>query len=540
MSVLALKALGYGADRIPDKFWHNVPGGFFCPPDAKKSKNKKRNKSEQRNDDRGRNRSTRERSSPSAYSDYSENDSDYESDQRRRNRRRRAKSLGRSRSRSSSRGRSEERSGDLLNYQMERADRVERGPQFSLPPTSEYRPYDPRDYAPPSASPAGTSQAHYGYPPQVNIAFRSRSATSPSEYPPSPRPQLLRSAVGNKTSPSPRSRRATVPSERPSLIHPQLHESTMTSRTPSGHSLPIPPSPFLDTLRSGTPLNASFSPSYAPPLAAVLSRPILSRPASNPTQPSSTASRYTPGAGYTPSPAPMQAPMPPPNPTNTPYVPGVYVPAVSVAPASPNYRAHGIAYPSPPPFYRQESRSQPSVAQYPYPDSQMASYDAPDRHGSSASSRHRRYGDEKRHRARSAGHHRRSRSRVTDKVRDRFESLDVHDKGLAASMGGALAGGLVGRNLGRGTLSTLIGAGIGAFGAKEIEKRHDKDKSIRSKSRPRERSRGHRSGSKRDYSRSPSRDRDRRGRYEGDDSYSDSDSDRDARKRRGRSSRHDY
>lgn len=50
----------------------------------------------------------------------------------------------------------------------------------------------------------------------------------------------------------------------------------------------------------------------------------------------------------------------------------------------------------------------------------------------------------------------------------------MHDKNLAASVGGALAGGLAGRALGHGTLSTLIGAGIGAFGGRELEKKHEK------------------------------------------------------------------
>lgn len=52
--------------------------------------------------------------------------------------------------------------------------------------------------------------------------------------------------------------------------------------------------------------------------------------------------------------------------------------------------------------------------------------------------------------------------------------MDLNDKNLAASVGGALAGGLAGRAVGHGTLSTLIGAGIGAIGGREFEKRHEK------------------------------------------------------------------
>jgi hypothetical protein len=449
--VLALKALSLGADRIPDKFWHSVPGGYFRPPDAKdakKPKKKSRNKSEQRESDRGRRRSTRERSA-SEYSDYSEHDdSDYEREQRRKNRRRRAKSLGRrSMSRSSSHGGNQERARDG----------TERGDPFP-PPQSEYRPYDPRDYAPPSAPPPGASMANayhepydrrassarpdYGYPPQVNSASRSRSVTVPLQRPPSLLSQSLRSTMTSRPT------------------------STFSTRPPSSVALPplnMPSSPYLNTLRSGTPLTAAFSPSYEPPLAAM-----FNRPTSNPLQPSSLASRYTPGVGYNPSPAPMQTPLPPPNPGYTPYVPAAYVSE------SPAYTAPGNTYPSPP-FYRQDSPSQPSVAQSPYPNghNQMAAFIPPDRHSSTSSSHHRRHGDGKRNRARSVDHHARSHSRVTDKVRDRLESLDVHDKNLAASVGGALAGGLAGRNLGHGTLSTLIGAGIGALGGRELEKRHE-------------------------------------------------------------------
>lgn len=52
--------------------------------------------------------------------------------------------------------------------------------------------------------------------------------------------------------------------------------------------------------------------------------------------------------------------------------------------------------------------------------------------------------------------------------------MDLQDKNLAASVGGALAGGFAGNKVGHGTLSTLIGAGIGAIGGRELEKRHEK------------------------------------------------------------------
>lgn len=452
MSVLALKALSYGAEKLPDRMFEAIPGGFFTPEEKRHAKSKTnrrpaldlRGQSEQRGDRRSR-RSQRERSPPSGYSDVSgyDSSSDYERDQRRQRRRRRAQSLGRSLSRSPSRsrGRDRQRGPDVYNEQrpMDR-DRSESGRGYP-PASAEYKPYNPQDYSggyndPYQHRPSAAQDP--GYPPQVNTAFRSRSAT--------------------------------VPTGRPSATPLQMLRSKLMGNPPSNWSstppLPTSPTSTMDALRSGTPLHAVFSPSYEPPLAA-----LLYRSATNAYQPvSATAARYTPAAGYAPSPVNTGATAPPP--PSTGYAP--YNPAEYAAP-SPLYHAPGNTYPSPPPFYRQSSRSQPSLAEYPYPDGQraVAAYDTPpDRQ--STSSRRRRRDDDRRHRARSAGHRDRSRSRVTDKFRDRFEGMDPNDKNLAASVGGALAGGLAGRAVGHGTLSTLIGAGIGAFSARGLEKRHDK------------------------------------------------------------------
>ncbi|KAF2689617.1 hypothetical protein K458DRAFT_427747 [Lentithecium fluviatile CBS 122367] len=431
MSVLAFKALDYGAEKIPDRIFEKIPGGFFTPSERKNIEKKRhpereaRNKSEQRRSDRDRRRTERERTPLTDYSDYSGyDDTDYGRETRRKNRRRRARSLGRSISRSLSRGRHQNRSRDLDGeYEMDRAERAEGGPHFAPPPTSEYRPYDPRDYAsPPPTTGASAANAY---------------------------------------------------DQRPSSARPDYG---------------YPPQPH-----------------------------------------SSTAARYTPAAGYAPS--PVNASAPPPSQAYPPYNPADY--------AAP--RAAETAYAAPPPFYRQQSRSQPSLPQHPYQDSQypnshnqLAPYNPPPVvHGSTASSHRRRHGDGKHYRARSAGHHGRSDS-VTDKVRDRFENLDLHDKNLAASVGGALAGGFAGNRVGHGTLSTLIGAGIGALGGREIEKRLEKKKASREGSRPpRDRSDG------RHRSQASSRDRRRESRYD-DDSHSGSDSDdhrRNTRRRRDGSRR---
>jgi outer membrane lipoprotein SlyB len=57
------------------------------------------------------------------------------------------------------------------------------------------------------------------------------------------------------------------------------------------------------------------------------------------------------------------------------------------------------------------------------------------------------------------------------KVRDRFDSMDLREKSLAASVGGALAGGFAGRSLGKSRLTTLAGAAAGALGARQIATR---------------------------------------------------------------------
>lgn len=444
MSVLAFKALSYGADKIPDEFFEKIPGGFFTPAEKKNSKHSNsRAKSEQR---AHRRRAQRDRTPPTDYSDYSGyDDTDYEKEYREKQRRkRRTQSLGHSpnRDRSLSRGRYRERNRDLDGENE--MDRAERGPEFP-PPPSEYKPYNPADYAPSAGGQEyydrrSSSNANaYGYSPQVNSFSRLRSPTT--------------SSVSPFTSMTPFS-------------------PASAGRSPTGlgnHPL-LPNFPTVGALNCYSPLQIAYSPSPEPPLAT-----LLSRSTTNPFQPSghrpSTAqAKYTPQPGYSPSPVPGQT-------YNAPYNPADFASPPPGSYASGSYRAPGNAYPSPPPFYRQQSRSQPSLAQYPYPDNQVGTYveDQPDRRDSNLSPHHHHHhGDGKHRRAKSASHRGRSVSRVTDKVRDRFDNFDVKDKNLAASVGGALAGGMAGRALGHGTLSTLVGAAIGGFGGRELEKKREK------------------------------------------------------------------
>jgi hypothetical protein len=329
-------------------------------------------------------------------------------------------------------------------------------PYFPPPPTSEYKPYNPQEYAaspgPDHVVPSATNA--YGYSPQVNtflpIFPRATLATTPEHPTPvNSSPLLLRSQTMSN-SPSPFS------------FHPRL----------------------LHTLSRGSPVSTAFAPSYDPPLAAMLHRPLTNTPKPAHAQPSygqhdgvrsSSAARYTPGPGYAPSPTVnTSAPIPPPpvasNSPNNPYNPADYA------------RSNAGYQPDQPSFNRRRSTSQPSFApgsEAPYPtytppsagQQQVAAYNEPSsRRGSTKPRR------EHRHRARSADTNSysqsskdrpRSNSRMA-KVRDRFDNMEVREKGLAASVGGALAGGFAGRSLGKSRLTTLAGAAAGALGARTL------------------------------------------------------------------------
>ncbi|KAL5115992.1 hypothetical protein ACEQ8H_006109 [Pleosporales sp. CAS-2024a] len=459
MSVLAFKAIGYGAEQIPDKFFEKIPGGFFTPPEKKQAKgargkqDKHRHRSEERS---GRRSSRRDRSPQNDDSDYSacdDTDHEHARSPRKKDRSRRAKSAGRSSSRSWSRGRHHQRSSDLDGQSSEAGDmaHAEQGePYFAPPPTSEYRPYSPQAYAPgrPQGDyrPASPAQP-YGYPTQVNHSSRSHSVA------------FAPTATFSPRAPA------------PSMTCPPRLMGRPSSKGP----LPAPPPqlPVFDFLRHGTPLSAVFSPSTEPPLAALFSRPPTNspKPAAVPPHSSASAARYTPGPGYAPSPAVnTNIPAAPASPY-APYNPSEY------AASAGGYHAPGNAYPSPPPLNRQRSNSQPASPPYPTymppsADQRMAAYDssAPG-HRSSTKPRH-----EHRHRARSADSHSSRRhdshnpdsSRMT-KMRERFDEGFARDSGgLAAAVGGAAAG---------------------ALGGQAMASRRSKSRGARSRSRSRSRSR---------------------------------------------------
>ncbi|KAG9185320.1 hypothetical protein G6011_07864 [Alternaria panax] len=427
MAALAFKAISYGAEQIPDKFFEKIPGGYFTPAEQKEIKKNRKDRSDRQARER---RHSEERSSkrspPTEYSDYYTDDTDYERERERRKReRRRAKSTGTTASRSLSRGRHGKHSSDLDGQHSDPRDMAQpqQGqPYFPPPPTSEYKPYNPQEYAPstvqdrrPSATPA------YGYSPQPVAA----------------EPRGIALDYGQRDAPR--------------------------------------------------------------------------------------SSRYTPGPGYAPSPA-VDAPIPPP-------------PVGSNSPMNPyhhtEFPATGAGYqPSPPPFSRQRSNSQPTFAPVPsavYPtyippsaEQPMVAYNESQPRSRRESTkprrehRHRaRSVDSHSHQSRSSKDHRRDDSRMT-KVRDRFDSMDLREKSLAASVGGAAAGALGARQIATRSRSRSDRRSTSRSRSRSRTRAHERERSkgpgLRARSRSvidrfRSKSRGH---DDRDSRRDDRRDRDRR------------------------------
>ncbi|CAG5156423.1 uncharacterized protein ALTATR162_LOCUS4221 [Alternaria atra] len=471
MAALAFKAISYGAEQIPDKFFEKIPGGYFTPAEQKEIKKHRKDRKDREgrerhhSEEKSSKRSSRqERSPPTEYSDYYTDDTDYERERERRKReRRRAKSTGTT-SRSLSRGRHGRHSSDLDGQHSDPRDMAQpqQGqPYFPPPPTSEYKPYNPQEYAPspvqdhrPSATPA------YGYSPQLSAYVEKPDNVDFVQ------PFFLPASFAS-------------------------HDFSRFSRFCCFHS-PAPAEPRGVTLDYGQ--------REAP-----------------------RSSRYTPGPGYAPSPA-VDAPIPPP-------------PVGSNSPMNPyhhtEFPATGAGYqPSPPPFSRQRSNSQPTFAPVPsavYPTYIPPSAEQPvvaynesqprSRRESTKPRREHRHRarsvDSHSHQSRSSKDHRRDDSRMT-KVRDRFDSMDLREKSLAASVGGAAAGALGARQIATRSRSRSNRRSTSRSRSRSRTRAHERERSkgpgLRARSRSvidrfRSKSRGH---DDRDARRDDRRDRDRR------------------------------
>ncbi|OSS50500.1 hypothetical protein B5807_05164 [Epicoccum nigrum] len=407
MSVLAFKALGHGAEKIPDKFFEKIPGGFFKPEEEKKKGKKNRSSPEDKRR-RSSDRSRRERSPQNDYSDYSSHDSDFDEEAQKGERRRR-KTTRRGTSRSPSRGRGGEYNDRDMAYLAEQGQG--QVPYFPPPPTSEYATYSPQEYD---------------------------SRPSQGDYrPTSAQPQPL---YGQ-----------TYPTQPPINRHDGISPPVVAYGEEAAH-------------RYEEIQHAKTDQTHQPQ--------------------SASATRYTPGPGYAPSPVSMPtAPIPPPpvgvnfQPTgaNAPYAP--YNPA-TFGPNDHNYPPLN-GYASPSPINRQQSRSQPSFEQdqryYSYnprsSDQRITAYNDHHSPGRRSSTKHDRR--EHRHRARSVDSRssRREKSRMSD-MREKFDDMDLRTKNLGATVAGALAGGFAGRAAGKSRLTMLAGAAAGALGGQAIATRN--------------------------------------------------------------------
>jgi hypothetical protein len=421
MATLALKAINYGADKIPDKAFHAVPGGYFRPEGEENpltgSKKTKKKKSKGKREDRHRSRDDRDeendkqrgdKSSKSQQQSSSESESE-ESDEeqkvdsappRRRNRRYQ-------RSSDLDRGYNSDQGGTPDGYHTNRGpppgvDYFPPPPLQAVDEANLYKPeaYNPHQYAEPSGDRddyyEGHPREHQPYDPvnyQQPVSFFQRQQYSYTDL-----PQPTMQDSGHRSSSADRYRPANYqPSPPPAqtFVPPPY----------------IPHAQYQPQLQSYSP-----RPSQANALA----------PAVPPTQPQQL--------GY-----PNQMAIPPmqlsPPPLNNYMAPVALARDISRSPSPHRHRSH-------------DHRSS-------------------DRHHGTSSRDHRSR-DRSRHRSKS---HARSKSR-RDSVREKLEQ----NKDIGASALGALAGGLLGNEAGHGRLSTLIGAALGGIGANIAEKKYEEKK----------------------------------------------------------------
>ncbi|KAF3008960.1 hypothetical protein E8E13_011442 [Curvularia kusanoi] len=389
MSVLAFKAVGYGAERIPDKFFEKIPGGFFKPEEDKKKGKKNRSPPEDERR-RSRERSRREHSPENGHLDYSSQESEFDEDTQRRDRRRR-KSTSRSLSRGRDKERSEYTGGEYSDRDMAHTDRGhDQVPYFPPPPTSEYAPYGSQEYA------SRPSQGDY----------RPTSAQPQSGYPSQPSYNQ-----GYQSQPPINRQDGTSP---PAVAYGDeaAHRYEEIQHAKAGQTYQP---------RSTSAARYTPGPGYAPSPVAMPTAPI---------------------------PPPPVGVNSPPTGVNAPYAP--YNPATFNS-QNPAYQVPN-GYASPPPINRQQSRSQPSFEQDQRyssynprgSDQQVAMYN--DHHSPSRRSSTKHDRREHRRRARSADSRssRREKSRMSD-MRERFDDMDLRTKNLGATVAGAAAGALGGQ-----------------------------------------------------------------------------------------------
>ena len=203
MASLALKAIAYGAERIPDRVFEAIPGGYFTPQEKKDIKKQRKKRADKHRDSSSGRRSHRPHTPPDEFSDYSPSEDSDGYDDRGQRRRSRRHSLIRSLSRSGDERRSKQEQKEREREEMERAERGEPETGYPPPPTSESyappRPYNPADYAPVGAAGVAVANEYYDrqassagheykYPAQVNTPFMYSSPLNAVSYPSSKYP----------------------------------------------------------------------------------------------------------------------------------------------------------------------------------------------------------------------------------------------------------------------------------------------------------------------------------------------------------------
>lgn len=436
MAGLALKAIAYGAEKIPDSFFEKIPGGFYKEK-AKEERDRKDREferdRERRNGDRSRQGRKSHRShtpSPDRHSPSDWSDDEFETDpeseterERERDRRSRRKS-----------------------------DRPSRPRRFSSPPYND-------TYSRPRAQtgtlngsmtfpPPPTGQM-YGQSPRSSISFVPPVAPIPQQAPP----------VANGVPYFPPPPRDEVREE------------------PSPYAQPRPYNP-ADYVVEGAIKSPIENPNYHPVRPQQVRSQSLFSPKTirtNIPDPSQPQVPYAPSPAYVPVAGAI--PTPPFNPTAYPSPPnsGTYPPYSPIQnPYAPIPRAPGAYAPSPafsPPHYSQPPSRHSSQRDH------YDQHDRQDRGRTHSESRHRHHYNDNDVSSSDANQPRRGRSEsrrggIRAKLHNRFDGLDGGQKTALPAAIGAFAGGLVGSSVG--PVGTVIGATLGGMGGTALERRHER------------------------------------------------------------------
>ncbi|KAH7052403.1 hypothetical protein B0J12DRAFT_72546 [Macrophomina phaseolina] len=178
MASLALKAISYGAERIPDKFFEAIPGGYFKAQEEKDRKRRKKDKerAKRRTQSEGHGRRQRRSSSPEESDYYTDDYYTDESDRERRRRNRRVSDADRGRERGRERDRDHKHRHyhhdlDQSHYHPDRSRSTGAPKGLHIPPP----PVQPAAAFPPAVV-AGENYAH---PQPYNATHNHHYATKP-------------------------------------------------------------------------------------------------------------------------------------------------------------------------------------------------------------------------------------------------------------------------------------------------------------------------------------------------------------------------